>query len=121
MKKGMTNNPNGRPKGKPNKTTTEMREFLQAFVENNLDDLQQEFDALEGADKFRALEKLLPYILPKHNAVSITRDEPETTKRRPAWMSEGDDERKEIDLSKVPTEILEALLDSQKEDNVKRY
>lgn len=89
MKKGMTNNPNGRPPGTPNKSTAEMRDFIQAFIEHNAEAMQAEFDKLEGPDKFRVIEKLLPYVLPRQNAITITPKE-DTVKNLPEWMTEGD-------------------------------
>lgn len=115
MKKGTTNNPNGRPKGTPNKSTKEMRDFLQAFVEDNLESLQSEFDELEGADKFRVIEKLLPYILPKHNSISLQSIEQPRGKNLPSWLTDDDEQEKtKIDYSKVSDETLEALIESQK-------
>ena len=107
----------GRQAGSPNKTTKQLREFIQTFIESNLESLQDEFENLEGADKFRALEKLLPYVLPKINAISPTQDKP-TGKNFPSWMTQDDDEVKKpkpIDYSKVPDDILKGLIESQKE------
>jgi hypothetical protein len=70
-KKGVTNNPNGRPQGSPNKATTAIREILTAFVEVNIPDLQKEYDKLEGIDKFRAIEKFMQYILPKYSTMEF--------------------------------------------------
>lgn len=72
MRKGHTNNPKGRPTGTPNKSTQELRSFIQAFIEKNSENLQDEFDKLEGSDKFRVIEKLLPFVLPKCSTVTLT-------------------------------------------------
>ena len=71
-KKGHTNNPKGRPTGTPNKSTQELRSFIQSFIEKNSKNLQDEFDKLEGSDKFRVIEKLLPFVLPKCSTVTLT-------------------------------------------------
>ena len=108
----------GRQAGSPNKSTKQLREFIQRFIESNLESLQDEFENLEGADKFRALEKLLPYVLPKINAISPTQDEP-TGKNFPSWMTQDDEDEvkkpKPIDYSKIPDDILKGLIESQKE------
>lgn len=87
MKKGTTNNPNGRPPGTPNKSTSEMRDFIQAFIEHNSEAMQAEFEKLEGPDKFRVIEKLLPYVLARQNAVTISPQE-DTKKSLPYWITD---------------------------------
>jgi hypothetical protein len=66
-KKGYTNNPNGRPKGKPNRTTKEVKQTLINFINENLDDLQSEYDKLEPMQKFQFLEKILKFVVPTQN------------------------------------------------------
>jgi len=58
----------GRPKGKPNKATTEAREAIARFVDGNADRLQGWLDqiALESPEKaFNAVKDLLEYHVPK--------------------------------------------------------
>ena len=64
-KKGQTNNPNGRPKGKPNKATKELREALKAIVDKEFKGLPKLLQQLEPKDRTQALIKLLSFILPK--------------------------------------------------------
>lgn len=40
MNKGITNNPNGRPKGIPNKITSDTRELLSKFVSDKYSDVE---------------------------------------------------------------------------------
>ena len=68
MPKGHTNNPNGRPKGKPNKTTSEIREAYQLFVENNIPNFEEWLTRVAKANPAKALElvtSLSEYFLPK--------------------------------------------------------
>jgi len=64
FKTGISGNPNGRPKGSPNKTTDEIRTMLQDFISDNLETLQADFEALEPKDRLTFIERLFKYILP---------------------------------------------------------
>lgn len=66
--KGITNNPNGRPKGVPNKTTTELREMITTLFESKYEDFTQALDELEAKDKVDAYIKLMGYVIPKMGA-----------------------------------------------------
>ena len=63
--KGQTGNPNGRPKGVPNKATTSMREKIGKFCNDNWEQVQSDFDELEPIDRIRTFEKFLQYTAPK--------------------------------------------------------
>ncbi len=63
-RKGTINNPNGRPKGKPNRSTDELRTLLHDFIDSNMESLQQNFDQLEPKDRLNFIERLLKHILP---------------------------------------------------------
>jgi hypothetical protein len=54
----------GRPKGCKNKVTTDVKEFLNNFVNDNLETIQRDFDNLESKDRLLFFEKLLKYIIP---------------------------------------------------------
>lgn len=76
--KGRTNNPNGRPKGRPNLLTRELRSELKTIVETELQRLPQYLDALPDDKRLDAVLRLLPYVLPKVEAVTATDGEPLT-------------------------------------------
>jgi hypothetical protein len=64
LQKGMTNNRNGRPKGKPNKNTEELRALFQSFIEVNIETLQDDFDKLEAKDRLAFIEKMARLVMP---------------------------------------------------------
>jgi hypothetical protein len=65
LKKGcIPNNPNGRPKGKPNRTTDELRGLFQSFIESNIETLQTDFDKLEPKDRLSFMERIAKLVLP---------------------------------------------------------
>jgi hypothetical protein len=86
LKKGMTNNPNGRPIGSTNKSIEELRETVQAFIDNNIDTMQQSFDQLQPKEKLFFMDKMLQYCLPKIQNVAISRDEEEHENKMPVFL-----------------------------------
>lgn len=79
--RGRTNNPNGRPKGTPNKRNAELRERITSLIESNWDKVQSDLDGLEPKDRLFFLEKLMGYTLPKLQSVQVESDqEPEEEK-----------------------------------------
>lgn len=74
LKKGTTNNPNGRPKGTPNRVTKDLRKWVTNFIESQTDQIQQDWQQLEPKDRITLFEKLLKYSLPTLQATSLTTD-----------------------------------------------
>jgi len=69
--KGKTNNPEGKPKGTPNKITGEMREFLKKILEKELGNLPHLLNKLSPEKKAEIIVRLLPFVLPKINDINI--------------------------------------------------
>ena len=75
FKKGEVTNPKGRPKGKPNKTTAEIREAYQKLVEDNLTNMTEWLGevAMESPEKAMELMlKLSEYMIPKLARQEVT-------------------------------------------------
>ena len=79
MEKGKTNNPNGRPKGKPNKITQDVRQWLSTVIDKNRRQMERDLKALEPKERLQMLEKLMQYVIPKQQAVSAEVDFSTTT------------------------------------------
>ena len=67
--KGKTNNPNGRPKGSKNKVTTEVRDWISKVIDKQRPQLEKDLKLLEPAERWRIVEKLMSYVVPKMQAV----------------------------------------------------
>ncbi|MDR2475707.1 MAG: hypothetical protein LBD45_07595 [Bacteroidales bacterium] len=65
QKKGKTGNPYGRPKGTPNKVTTDLRQWVKSLIENNQELLEKDLASLEPKERWQIIEKLMQYIIPK--------------------------------------------------------
>lgn len=72
LKKGQTNNPNGRPKGSKNRTTQDLRERISDFIGDEWERVMRDFKRLPLPERMRFFERLLGYVLPKLQNVEYT-------------------------------------------------
>lgn len=75
MKKGTTNNPFGRKKGVPNKSTAQAREAIAKFVNKNTTRLEGWLDDIAAEnpkDAFDCVIKIMEYHMPKIARVEHT-------------------------------------------------
>jgi len=67
--KGKTGNPNGRPKGSPNKSTAEMRLWVDKLINSNRKQLEADLRLLKPAERWNVIERLMSYTLPKMQSI----------------------------------------------------
>ena len=58
-------------KGVPNRTTQQVRKAFQLLIDDNLEQMQSDLDALTPRDRLRFIIDLSKFILPQLQAVSI--------------------------------------------------
>ncbi len=71
FEKGVSGNPEGRPKGATNKTTAQLRELVTGFLEDNFEQVKKDFSLLSPKSRVKLYCDLLQYGLPKLQAVQI--------------------------------------------------
>lgn len=64
LKKGMTNNPNGRKVGALNRINKDLRISITEFLESNFDEVVSEWNNLDGKEKLSFYKDLLKYSVP---------------------------------------------------------
>lgn len=74
FKKGQSGNPNGRKVGTANKATTDLRQWITNFIDDNREQIQKDWQALDPKDRIVLFEKLLKYALPTLQATTLTTD-----------------------------------------------
>ena len=71
LQKGQTNNPNGRPVGTQNKVTTDLRQSINDFLNDNWEQVKKDFEQLTPKDRLLFIEKLFKYSIPTLQATSL--------------------------------------------------
>lgn len=80
----------GRAKGTPNKTTTDLKDWVFRLLQRNLKQIEKDLKELDAKERLILFEKLLRYVLPRQQAVTadvaLGFDEKEVEQFR-AWQS----------------------------------
>jgi len=73
-----SNNPNGRPKGSPNKATKEIREVLTSAISNEIPHMVECLERLRTSDDktyINAMAKLIAFVVPKPQEIELKSDQ----------------------------------------------
>ena len=62
----------GRKKGTPNIVTSEIREKFTLLVDNNLDRLQEDIDALQPRERLKMIIELSKFVIPTLKATELS-------------------------------------------------
>jgi hypothetical protein len=69
FKKGVSGNPNGRKRGKSNRSTAEIKTAFQNLLDANVSQMEEDLKSLTPKERIHVLLKLADFILPKIQSV----------------------------------------------------
>ena len=72
--KGISGNPQGRPKGAAGKTATNLRTWITDFIDENRGQIKEDWMLLDPKDRILMFEKLLKFALPTLQSTSFDID-----------------------------------------------
>ena len=75
FEKGHSGNENGRPKGSSNKATSKVRDAYTKLLEDNLDQLKDDFKELEPKERIKLFLDMTKYIIPQLKASELKLDD----------------------------------------------
>ena len=71
LKKGQTNNPNGRPAGTKNKVNSETKNWIKEIVDGSREQFLIDLKSVDTEKRLLIIEKLMKYVVPSLSAVSV--------------------------------------------------
>ena len=69
LHKGQTGNPNGRPKGSKNRSTSEIKTAIQRLLDTNVEQMESDLQELSPKERISVLLKMAEFVLPKVQSV----------------------------------------------------
>ena len=69
----------GRKAGTPNKSSAELREWVQKLVQSNMAQVKRDLKELEPKERLDVIERLMRYVLPRQQAITAEVEEANTT------------------------------------------
>lgn len=70
FEKGVSGNPTGRKRGKPNRSTAEIKTAFQNLLDANVDQMESDLKILTPKERIHVLLKMADYVLPKIQSVA---------------------------------------------------
>ena len=89
LKKGQTNNPDGRPVGSQNKINADLRQSINDFLQKNFVEVEKDMQKLQPKDRVRLYIDLLQYGLPKLQSASLDIDYSQMSDEQLDYIIEG--------------------------------
>ena len=74
FKKGISGNKAGRPRGAANKQTNDLRKWINQFIDDNRQQIKEDWLKLDPKDRVLMFEKLLKFALPTLQATTLSSD-----------------------------------------------
>lgn len=74
FKKGESGNPKGRPRGSTGEKTKYIRNWITSLVGSNAQSLSENFKHLPSKEKWRVINQLMPYVIPKQTETKVKAD-----------------------------------------------
>lgn len=91
----------GRTKGTPNKSTTDLKNWLSGILNDNRETFENDLKMLLPEERVRLMSSLFAYIIPKQQALSIEEQVSKETEVLSRFLAEAPDEAIEAISRKV--------------------
>ena len=72
QRKGQTGNPHGRPRGKPNKVTIPLREFVSELINDNRKTIKADLGKIDPQQRLVIIERLMAFVIPKMQSIDAS-------------------------------------------------
>lgn len=61
----------GKPVGAVNRVSQKVRETIVKFLEDNIEQIQQDYETLKAKERLEFIEKIIPYAVPKLQSIQM--------------------------------------------------